>query len=374
MKLKNILFFLLQIFCGIKAEQFIYPVAAIDQEGKEILIVHQKSLDDIELLIWNSTTKLALKGLLSMYVPAGVKMLPSGVGFSFMDEGRLRVKNFYKRSPKTIAIYAPISKITDIHWISDDAFYFSAKEGNAYNIFSSNTLGEVQRCTSGQDFDYLYPCKRGSQVFCIQKDKSNGSFKIVKIKWWLCDFDSENQCVQPEEVLIETSRSISYLHMISDEEGFYLDYSAMSSQELRENLLFSCWRVFKDSKDIWQTEVLFDFKLPIAYVIGKEEKRLYESIAPLLPYYSDKRCVYFIDAQDDGSLQVKKYNKEYKTIEVVVSTIKNGHSFSECIAPLVVGNTLYTGFVIKPDDFFDRMIDMDGTIFLDLPELMLENT
>ena len=97
MKFEQLCIFLLAIHFSLYAEQFIYPVAAIDNEGKEILVVYQKSLDDIELWIWDSATKCAMKGLLSAYVPAGIKMLPSGAGFSFVDEGRLRVKNFYKR-------------------------------------------------------------------------------------------------------------------------------------------------------------------------------------------------------------------------------------------------------------------------------------
>ena len=35
------------------AEQFIYPVASFD-DGNQLMVLHQKSLDDIELLIWNS--------------------------------------------------------------------------------------------------------------------------------------------------------------------------------------------------------------------------------------------------------------------------------------------------------------------------------
>ena len=375
MKLKKILFSLLIISSYIYAEQFIYPVAAIDHEGEEILVVYQKSLDDIELWIWNSTTKRAIKGLLSTYIPAGIKMLPSGVGFSFIDEGRLRVKNFYKRLPKTIAIYQPISKITDINWISDDAFYFSAREGNSYNIFSSNTLGDVQRCTSGQVCDYVYPCKIGKSVFCIEREKNPNIFKIVKMKWQLYDYDTENIIPQSKETLLTTSQSISYLNMISEDEGFYLDYSSIHSdfsENPQELLLFTCCRIFKDSKQEWHTEKMFEFKIPALYVIGKERERLYESIAPLLPNYTDAQCVYFIDANIEGDLELKKYNKHNKNIALIKSHEKNSSEYSKIISPLLVGKNMYTGFVIDERKICDHMIDSDGSLFLDLSELSIE--
>ena len=373
MKLHQLLLFLLSTPLYISSEQFIYPVSSIDHEGKEILVVYQKSLDDIELWIWDTTTQRAIKGLLSAYIPAGIKMLPSGVGFSFIDEGRLRVKNFYKRLPKTIAIYEPISKITDIYWISDDAFYFSAKEGNAYNIFSSNTLGEVQRCTSGQDFDYVYPSKIGRTVFCIERQKDLHIFKIVKILWELCAYDSKSLLPQIKETLLTNSQPISYLHMISDEEGFYLDYSSVNFQSINGLLLFTCCRIFKDSNQDWQTESLFEFKIPASYVIGKEESRLYESIQPLLPQYTDHQCVYFIDADNEGALELKKYNIQTKDIEVLKSYMRNGLQCYKFISPVIVGKNVYTGFVVDEENIHDRMIDIDGSIFLDLPELSIES-
>ncbi len=369
MNFKNLLIFLLCMPLSIYSEQFVYPVAAIDQEGKEILVVYQKSLDDIELWVWNSTTKRAIKGLLSMYIPAGIKMLPSGAGFSFIDEGRLRVKNFYKRLPKTIAIYEPISKITDIHWISDDAFYFSAREGEVYNIFSSNTLGEVQRCTSGQDSDYVYPCKIGKAVFCIERAKNKQFFNIVKIQWQLCAFDSEVKNFESKENVFTTSQPISYLNMISDEEGFYLDYGSICSDDLQNLLSFTCCRIFKDSTEAWSTEKLFEFKVPYLYVIGKEKERLYESIAPLLPHYTNSQFIYYIDAHADGFFELKKYDKRNKNIE----TLKSNETYSKIISPLRVGNILYAGFVIHEKEMLDCMLDPNGSMFLNLPELSIKD-
>ena len=369
MKFEQLCIFLLAIHFSLYAEQFIYPVAAIDNEGKEILVVYQKSLDDIELWIWDSATKCAMKGLLSAYVPAGIKMLPSGAGFSFVDEGRLRVKNFYKRLPKTIAMYQPISKITDIQWISDDAFYFSAKEGNVYNIFSSNTIGEVQRCTSGKDSDYVYPSKIGRTIFCVERDKYSKLFRIVNFTWLLCAYDEKSVSLESKKVMFETARPISYLHMISDQEGFYLDYSAINSCLLEDLLIFSCCRIFKNSDQSWSTETMFEFKIPSFYVLGKESNRLYESIAPLLP---DSKFVYFIDTNFEGKLELKKYDKQNKNVEIVLSSKRNDLSLFGYIAPLCIGKNIYTGFVFDDYDLSDRIIEIDGSIFVDLPEIIVE--
>jgi len=348
-----------------QAERFVYPVAALDDEAKEILVVYQKSLEEIELWIWNSITKRAVKGLLSTFIPAGVKLLPSGVGFSFIDEGRLRIKNFYKRSPKTIAIYQPISKITDINWISDDAFYFSAQEGSSYNIFSSNTLGEVQRCTASQKIDYLYPCKLNNSVFCITREKGC-EFKIVKIKWALCDFDTEDITLELQDVLLTTLQSISYLHMLSEIEGYYLDYSTIRSSIDRQNLEFACCKIYKNETGIWQTESLFNFKVPSSYVIGKERDRLYESITPLLPNYQDPEFIYFVDVQDGQILMLKRYCKKTKVIKEINSFFKGCNQ--KLLAPLIIKNRIFIGFIMN-DENINRMIDIDGSLYIDLPEI-----
>lgn len=371
MDIKKILFLLL-IPLYIKTEQFIYPVASLDHAGEEILLVYQKSLDDIELWIWNSTTKTAIKGLLSAYIPAGIKMLPSGAGFSFIDEGRLRVKNFYKRLPKTIAMYQPISKITEIHWISDDAFYFSAKEGNAYNIFSSNTIGEVQRCTSGQDLDYMYPSKVGESVYCIERDKIRSTFKIVKTPWELCAYECENRILQSKEVLFSTDQPISYLYMASDCEGFYLDYSSISLGAIEETLLFSCCRIYKNDSDDWATEKLFEFKIPSLYVIGKEKKRLYESVAPFLPRYENSSVVYFVDADSKSGLKLKQYDIKHHVCKSLSSQIGGGFNDLQCISPLVVDQYVYTGFIVDEYQNPDCVVDIDGSLFIELPRLSLK--
>jgi len=283
----------------------------------------------------------------------------------------LRVKNFYKRLPKTIAIYEPISKITHIDWISDDAFYFSAQEGKAYNVFSSNTLGEVQRCTSSQEYDYMYPNKIDSSVYWIQKDKTTNISRIVKNKWMLYDYESKSCIPDIQEILLSTSQPISYLHMISACEGFYLDYSLINGCQPQDLLPFICCRIYKDHDENWLSERLFEFKIPSSYVIGKEKSRLYESISPLLPKYSNEGFVYYVDATDEGFVGLKKYTIHDQAIQDLQLDNKDGCYYCKYIAPLVVGEKFYSGYVFDESAIHYRTIEFDGSIVFDLPEMSL---
>ncbi|NBV40257.1 hypothetical protein EBR77_00250 [bacterium] len=361
----SILFF----WCGIvQAEQFLYPVAALDPAGQELLVVHQKSLDDIELWIWNAQTKYAYKGLLSAYMPAGIKMLPSGLGFSFIDQGRLRVKMFAKRSPRTIAMYEPIRNISEIHWISDDAFYFSAQEGDVFNIFSCSTLGELHRLTASECGDYLYPQKVGNELFCIFRNQD--TFNIVVNNWTLSDFDSKSKVVQSQKVL-SLDNSAAYLHMISAEQGFYLEYPQVIDSQ-QETIEFVCHQI-KKCDGAWSDEMLFSFRIPCEYILGTESKRLYESVQPFLPNYTSQDLIVFVDAQDHG-LQLQCYNLISRSIDVFDYTISRSQASKSVFAPFVVENKVFTGIISHDErvqSSFVRSGDFDGIKEFELPSFEL---
>ena len=115
------------------------------------------------------------------YTPAAVKVLPhtddqSG-GVGFVNKGRVLVKSFSKRSPKSISFYEPIDDMALVEWIDQESFYFMGKEGGNFGIFYATVQGHL-RSLLHQRVDYLYPQKVGNSLFCITR--SQGSYGIVQ--------------------------------------------------------------------------------------------------------------------------------------------------------------------------------------------------
>ena len=119
--------------CAQGGLQFLYPVAQIDNDN--LLILHQKSFDEIELWRWNKNETLALKELSSIFLPSFVQLLPNKLACSFIDRGRIKIKYFAKRTPRSIDMYEPISAISNMNWIDNEQFYFVGKHEGYFGIF-----------------------------------------------------------------------------------------------------------------------------------------------------------------------------------------------------------------------------------------------
>src|SRR5436190_3218349 len=121
-------FFLLYIYYPLMAVEYIYPIASYNDEI--ILYIKQTSSQHIQLFQWNIVTNHIEQLLSSLFNPAGVQLLTHEKGFSFFDNGRLRLKLFEKRSPKAIDFDEPIFNVNGLHWIDDHTFYCSAQYDN----------------------------------------------------------------------------------------------------------------------------------------------------------------------------------------------------------------------------------------------------
>src|SRR5690606_3475103 len=106
----------------IYSKEYLYPVAHLS-DYKTIFLIHQKYNYSIELLIWDCETNQIQEGLWSLFNPAGFQLLPDESGFSFIDNGRLRIKYFNKRSPKVIDFDNYFYNMSLINWINSDEFY-----------------------------------------------------------------------------------------------------------------------------------------------------------------------------------------------------------------------------------------------------------
>ena len=240
-----------------QAREFLYPVASfVNQKGRiKLYILYQKSLKHLELWQWDPQTKCATKALHSDLTPAGLRMLPNNVGFSFIDDGRLKVKKFNRRSPKIFDIRQPLYEIGIVNWIDEDRGYFSAKERGHYAIFQLDMRDDLERVVFDQDADCLYPNKVGTTLFYIERAHNKGSFfySIVTIPYPDISYIEEfafnsHECftervqgvlhedmgfekrtmhaaIEQKKLLYGTGeKSIAFLRMVNENEGFFIEH------------------------------------------------------------------------------------------------------------------------------------------------------
>lgn len=341
------------------AEQFIYPVADFD-DGHQLMVLYQKSLDNVELWIWNTETHRAIKAISSFLTPANLRMMPSGKGFSFIDQGYIKIKEFAKRSPRTLPIYDPIGLFSNMNWIDDETFYFVAREGDFFQIFQGDLQANIQRLTF-EPSDALYPQKINSMLFYIKRD-TNCQFSIVAQSWnptviGDCDHQSDLTIIQT------SSDQLCFLRMISMEEGFYLQAPSSKSKN-DDNYKFSCYHLKKDNNE-WKTEQLFTFKIPLKYVTGVA--RLYESLEPFLPNYNSKGFVYFVNWHKKAEqFKLCKFDILEKTVKFVDQESLYRNDNRQIFAPYIYKDTIFCGIIAKDNRTIQNIFEADD-VQLQLP-------
>lgn len=330
--------FLLYYFCVLCVHypllgvEYIYPVASYND--KIILYVEQTSSQNIQLFQWDISTHHTQPLLWSLFNPAEIKLLPNNKGFSFFDNGRLRLKLFQKRSPKAIDFDEPLFNFNGLDWIDENTGYCSAQYNNNFSIFQIHDNGRVDYLISCDTHDYMYPQKVNNQLFYISREnkikESEVHYKIMQSKY--------GNNMPSEEIINFYDQTIIFLNMLSESEGFVLQYN-----ENRDNnpdiFHFFYYHLMKQSDHTWKNECLFAFSLP-TYVCGeKNDKRLFESILPLLPRIIDYK-IYFSDYLPEiDMLDLYYYDLVTNQKNKICLHKKPGHIF----APIKCGDTIYCG-------------------------------
>lgn len=326
---------------GLEAQQFLYPVASYtDKHGStKLYLIYQKSLTHLELWLWDPQTKFAVKALLSSFTPAGLTMLPDNAGFSFIDDGRIRVKKYSKRLPKAFDIREPLYEIGIIRWIDEYCGYFSAKERGHYGIYQLTLHDDLDRIHFEPDADCMYPCKCGKSLFYIERRSSNSAqhYTVWTIDYPVIEhlqessFNTSLDCkdrisdILREETFSGTPSScalsetkkligdfgnhpIAFLTMISEHEGYVIEHPATIDKQ-DKTITFTCHWLQKKKEffDEWEHRILFQFSVPSFLLISNNDSCLYESLLPLLPRYYDG-LLYFVNALDNNSLALFRYN------------------------------------------------------------------
>jgi len=404
-------FFISLLSC---AHEFLYPVAHIELNGEtKLYVLYQKSVTHLELWLWDPDTKLATKGLLSTYTPASLRVLPSGDGFSFIDDGRVRIKKFHRRSPKAIDMYEPIYGLSELHWIDENSFYVSAKKNGCFCVFHITHHGIIKPILEDKDYDFMYPQKVGDTLFYIERLVKQGeckrehvSYKLVKTAYPGLAFDIEdfinsqnnpdNQAYnfdeqvekikqltapyienieseeQKKEYIVDFKASpIAFLHMISETEGFFLEHPDEIDRH-DEAVMFKCFYIKQrvaEKERKWDCKHIFSFSIPSYLILDLLDFCLYESMLPLLPrYYNGK--IYYVD-----SSPVKAKNLTLFAYDLQSETFEQ-KSFAKAqqllFSPIFSQKTIFYGGKIEssPDfggNFPKMWINDQGEVCIDLP-------
>ncbi len=303
----------------LSAGEFLYPVGA-DSQHSMLYLIYQKTPDHLELWGWDYKTGYAYQMLLSRFTPAGVRMLPSGSGFSFIDKGILKVKQFFKRSARAIEFDAPLYNVEVVHWIDDTLCYTSGKYQEHFGIFQINDYGELFPLCVADDLDCMYPQKIENDLFYIERD-AQWHCRVVKTKYILPPesgtFAEKFTWYQinhkPSEIIIDFNENqIVFLNMISGQEGFVIEHSPVISSR-DTTVAFAYHHIYKQD-DIWRSENIFTFCVPSDFLFLGKQTRLYEALLPLLPYHHEDLIFYSDSVGQDLGIFVYDINTKTKKI------------------------------------------------------------
>ena len=300
---------ILYAMCAYSAE-YIYPLTQYVDNGQEVLLfMYQTSTQDTRLWSLNSTTNYYEQLLSSQYNPVGVQLLPDNSGFSFLDNGLIKVKNFLKRSPKTIEIYEPICNIGTVQWLDATTCFFHAKQGNRYGIYQVNLDGQLAVIIKNSSCDYLYPQKIGADLFFIRRDISGNhcvekiiypQFKNVPISLdeAMDRAQEEFEYVDTAVINIQNLKKINVINisMRNAHEGFFVEHVPMKSTS-ESALSFVLYTFVCDAHGEWNTKKLFLFSLPTSLFFDNATM-LRDPMQVLFPRITSEG-IYFISLQEN---------------------------------------------------------------------------
>jgi hypothetical protein len=337
---------------------YVYPVGVYEQEGvTSVLIMYQKSPQHTELWQFEPESGEAQRALLSTFTPLGVALLPDNAGFSFFDNGRLRVKLWHKRSSKAIDIFEPLYDIGPVQWETEHTCYFHAREREFFNVYKLDTFdGSIKKIISNETCDCFYPCIQGQSVWYLQRSPeesrimihTNNNDKLLYIHDQPLAFLS---CGSGQELVIEHQRKVN----------LYYD----------KVLSCTCCRLHGHEEGGCYLERLFSFTIPLMFIVSTSQTHLCESLYPLLPRVIGN-AIYFVSTMADDEVTGKLYPYVYTRERGVqpMSIPVNG-VLTDFFTPCRVHEKLLYGGTVSKDLRDGPWMDEDQAVFLQLPLVSL---
>jgi len=388
------------------AQQYMYPVAALSDNS--IGFIHQSSCEKIELYTWDYLTQTVEPGLPSRFSPAHIALLPENMGFSFIDNGIIRVKFFHKRSPKSFEIAEPIYNINGVFWEKEDNLmfgYFSAQYQDHYALVRIDLDAHITHIIFSKTADFLYPQKVGANIFFIARsiEGSGMRYSLCKLKFD-ASRESEQEKITYQEYRDEEIKKNIHAEMRGEIGGQQLsdfvlldfgtqpicflavedptEYQALTQEigaqkvvmyvvayisHTESHATFAYCQIIQEQNN-WRKKKLFDFALPTSFLFTQGPNQLYEHIVPLLPkkigdsiYFSHANPVYSGEKErpadhledlaknnnliaPESNINIFSYNITTQAIEQVTHACDPGEHY---FCPRKHGDDLYYGGTVR---------------------------
>ena len=339
----------------------IYPIAFTEKDNN-ILICYEK--DDLNKELWSTqidgtNTK---KIIFSAFVNSVFKMLPSNLGFSFINNNKLRIKYFQKRSSKSIVFDNKLYDFDNLEWLSDNICFFSARRFNRNVIMISDINNYNLRVIEENNLgECLKPQKIADNLFYINK---YGNFYTIVKTFFLNPFAEEDQNIdfffkeenERQQIIDFTDKQILNIKLVSNDEVYFLKVEEFM---LDDKIKFSYNQIKKENLK-WSEEKMFDFY--IKDIFNLKINKFQDKDCFYLPqHYSDK--IYFTDLADVDTMNIFEFDLNKKDIKQ--KTFKT--SLSHVFAPLIFKNNLYYGKCLSCQDqnLIEQTDDMP-TVFASL--------
>jgi len=315
---------------SLKTTEYLYPITTIEDET--VFYIYQKNLADLELWRFFLNDQHQEKCLDWRYIPAGLKILSDKSGFSFIDAGRLRIKNFLKRACRTIEFHQPVFGVSEINWVSKDDCYFSARQKTHFAIFKADVNhNQLTMIQSKKDLDCLSPRILEQQLFYIERNAFDRSSFICR------KLLSDKQDLQ----IVDCGyQQVIYLEMLSPELGWYIEHMPYINDD-SDFITFVCHKIelISVTKN-WSSQKIFKFNVLKKYLIGDD--RLYESYIPFLPR-TKKTSLYFTNIQRNESQEYYSSINSYDLTDGKFKTIITSEPSLILFAPILVSQELFYG-------------------------------
>lgn len=281
------------------ALEYVYPICAINSNC--VIVAHQDSFKQLHILTWNNQSQEYARLLPSFYNPLHIRLLEDHSGFSFIDNGLLKIKLFARRSPKTILIREPLRDISSLIWIASGTCCFQAFEKGTSGIYEIDLDGSVRKILVNKQIHYMFPQKVGTVLFCVSKSKA-GAYSVVSVPY------SYAALSEKDIVAAFQDQAIAFLFMENASEGYVIGYS----DSAQENISFSFYQILQVANR-WQKKQLFTFNLAKKFFLNTHDS-LNERLIPFLPRKIGKR-IYFVSENENRQIGSYYYDIEKESLE-----------------------------------------------------------
>lgn len=341
------------------AREYVYPVAWVERyDHHYVYLLHQISLKQLQLLELNTESKAISQALPLSATPAGIKILPDKSGYSYIDQGQIYIKLFSKRSAQKVDIHQPLYHIEIIEWFDAMHCYFSAKYHEQFNLYQLSRSGSLQILVHVPDADCLYPQKIDSTLYYIERSFGKKKYIINSTHYADQSFDGSSADVSRKTILDVDNQPIAFLRMVSHAQGFYVSYPDTIHSSDRELSCLPCayhQLTYDSLRSEWIAEKLFEFSIPLDFILPDSKERLHESLLPLLPRHT-LSGIYFCDcasAKKSGyrNLGGSWYDPEFVKIYYYdpvskISCLKTDDNDHDLLSPLIIGKNVFYGYSI----------------------------